>query len=150
MTPRDTADVTDPMSRHNLHVIAESALVDIGPWAADQLHAAVERADDEDAVVILDYGREVLYLVDSDNVAYVPPTALGFGDEPGLEVEEPRPYDPDTDTLGRVRVESATVAPEFDILIPAFDWSEPDEYWEPPEFEYRDQPSGSPSGAVGG
>jgi len=150
MTAHDTVDVTDPMSRHNLHVTAESDLVDIGPWTAAQLHAAVERADDEDAVVVLDYGREALYLVDSDAIAYLPPTALGFGDKPGLEVEEPRPYDPDAGTLGRARVESVTVAPEFDILIPAFDWTEPDEHWEPPELDYQDRPSGSQSGAVGG
>ena len=49
-----------------------------------------------------------------------------------------------------LRVESVTVAPAFDILIPAFDWTEPDEHWEPPELEYQEQPSGSPSGATGG
>jgi hypothetical protein len=150
VTARDTVDVTDPMSRHNLHVTAESDLVDIGPWTADQLRTAVTRADSEAGVIVLDYGRETLYLVDSDDITYLPPTALGFGDQPGLEVAEPRRYDPETDALGRVRVESVTVAPRFDILIPAFNWTEPDEHWEPPEFDYRDRPSGSPSGAVGG
>jgi hypothetical protein len=150
VTPGEPATITDPMSRHNLHVTAESDLVDIGPWTADQLYAAVERADFVDGVVVLDYGRERLHLVAREGVAYLPPTALGFGDQPGLELDEPRPYDPETDTLGRVRVESVTVAPEFDILIPAFDRTEPDEHWEPPELEYQDRPSGSPSGAVGG
>ena len=138
------------MSRHNLHVTAESDLVGVGPWTADQLYAAVERADSVDSAVVLDYGRETLYLVAPEGVVYLPPTALGFGDQPGLELDEPRRYDPDADTLGRVRVESVTVAPEFDILIPAFDRSEPDEYWEPPELEYRDQSSNSPFGAAGG
>jgi hypothetical protein len=138
------------MSQHNLHVTAESDLVDIGPWSSEQLYAAVERADDEDSLVVLDYGREQLYLADHDSVGYLPPTALGFGDSPGLAVTEPRRYDPESGRVGRVRVESVTVAPEFDILVPAFDWSEPDEHWEPPELEYQDQPSGSPSGAVGG
>jgi hypothetical protein len=150
VTQRDTADVTDPMSRHNLHVTAESDLVDIGPWTREQLYAAVERADDEQGVVVLDYGREALYLADRDSLSYLPPTALGFGDQPGLGVEEPQQYDPETGRLNRARVESVTVAPAFDILIPAFDWTEPDEHWEPPEIEYREQPSNSPSGAVGG
>jgi hypothetical protein len=150
VTEHDPAAVTDPMSRHNLHVTAESDLVDIGPWSSDQLYAAVERADAEDGIVVLDYGRDQLYLVDDDDVTYLPPTALGFGESPGLDVTEPRRYDPETGRVGRVRVESVTVAPEFDILVPAFDWTEPDEHWEPPELEYQEQPSGSPSGAVGG
>jgi hypothetical protein len=138
------------MSRHNLHVTAESDLVDIGPWSSEQLYAAVERADGEGCLVVLDYGRERLSLVGHDDVRYLPPTALGFGDSPGVEVTRPRPYDPETGHLGRVRVESVTVAPTFDILVPAFDRSEPDAHWEPPELAYQDQPSGSPSGAVGG
>ena len=150
MTSSDTPDVTDPMSRHNLHVTAESDIVGVGPWSEEQLFAAVERAAAESCLVVLDYGRERLYLVTGDDVAYLSPTALGFGDQPGLKVTEPRPYDPETDTPSRVRVESVTVAPEFDILIPAFDWTEPDEHWEPPELEYQDRPSGSPSGAIGG
>jgi hypothetical protein len=138
------------MSRHNLHVTAESDLVDIGPWSSEQLYAAVQQADEKGSLVVLDYGREQLYLAGHDDVHYLPPTALGFGDSSGLEVSQPRRYDPESGSLGRVRVESVTVAPEFDILVPAFDWTEPDEHWEPPELEYREQPSGSPSGAVGG
>jgi len=150
VTPRDTTDVTDPMSRHNLHVTAESDLVAIGPWSSDQLYAAVERADAEGDVVVLDYGREQLSLVGPEDVRYLPPTALGLGDSPGLEMTRPRRYDPESGHLGRVRVETMTVAPAFDILVPAFDWTEPDEHWEPPEIEYQERPSGSPSGAVGG
>lgn len=150
VTARDTTDVTDPMSRHNLHVTAESDLIDIGPWSHEQLYAAVERADAEDDIVVLDYGRDQVYLADDGDVGYLPPTALGFGDSPGLEVTHPRRYDPETGSVGRVRVDSVTVAPEFDILVPAFDWTEPDEHWEPPELTYQEQPSDSPSGAVGG
>jgi hypothetical protein len=150
VTAHDAVDVTDPMSRHNLHVTDEGDLVDIGPWSSGQLYAAVERADEMDGLVVLDHGRGQLYLVGHDDVRYLPPTALGFGDSPGLEVTEPRRYDPESGTLGRVRVESVTVAPAFDILVPAFDWTEPDEHWEPPELEYQEQPSGSPSGATGG
>jgi hypothetical protein len=150
VTTPDGTDVTDPMSRHNLHVTGESDLIAIGPWSSEQLYAAVERADAEDGIVVLDYGREQLYLLDADDVRYLPPTALGFGDSSGLELHQPRQYDPETGNLGRVRVDSLTVAPEFDILVPAFDWTEPDEHWEPPELTYQERPSDSPSGAVGG
>ncbi|MEF8901289.1 MAG: hypothetical protein V5A25_08720 [Halovenus sp.] len=150
MTGRDTTDVTAPMSRHNLHVTQQEDLIDIGPWSQEQLWAAVERADGEDGIVVLDYGREQLYLVDHGDVTYLPPRVLGLAEEPGLRVRNPRTYDPDGDTVAKVRVESVTVAPEFDILIPAFDWTELDDQWEPPELDYQERPSGSPSGAVGG
>lgn len=150
VTSREPATVTDPMSRHNLHVTDRSDLIDIGPWSQDQLFAAVERADSEDGAIVLDYDREQLYLADTDDLAYLPPTALGIADDPGLRIDQPRAYDPESRSVGRVRVESVTVSPEFDILIPAFDWTEPDDEWEPPELDYRDRPSGSPSGAVGG
>jgi len=146
----DSTDVTDPRSRHNLHVTERADLTDIGPWSADQLYRAVERADTEDSVVVLDYGREQLYLVDRDSVAYLPPAALGFAEEPGLQVTDPRRYNPDGDTLVRGRRASVTVTPEFDILVPAFDWEEPDEYWEPPELVSTERSTDSPSGAVGG
>lgn len=147
---RDPTDVTAPMSRHNLHVTQKSDLIGIGPWSQNQLWAAVERADDEGSIVVLDYGREQLYLVDTDDTTYLPPSALGFAESPGLRVHEPRTYDPERGTVGRARVETRTVAPEFDILVPAFDWTEPDDQWEPPELEYRERATDSPSGAVGG
>lgn len=146
----DTTDVTAPRSRHNLHVTERADLVGIGPWSAEQLYAAVQRAEDETGVVVLDYRREQLYLVGHDDVTYLPPSALGFGDEPGLRVEDPQRYDPDNDSIARVRLESVTVTPEFDILVPAFDWEEPDEYWEPPELTSHERSSDRPSGAVGG
>lgn len=142
--------VTDPESRHNLHVTQTGDLIDIGPWSQDQLCAAVKRAESADAIVVLDYGRERLYLVGSADVEYLPPKRLGLSDAPGLRVTQPRIYHPDTGHLGRVRVQSLIVSPEFDILIPAFDWDEPDDEWWPPELRYRDQPSTTPSGAVGG
>jgi hypothetical protein len=150
MTSRDPADVTAPMSRHNLHVTQKGDLIDIGPWSQTQLWAAVQRADDDGSIVVLDYGREQLYLVDTDDATYLPPTALGFADSPGLRVREPRTYDPERGTVSRARVDTRTVAPEFDILIPAFDWTEPDDQWEPPELEYRERPTDTPSGAIGG
>lgn len=153
MDPLDREDVTAPMSRHNLHVTGESDLIDIGPWSSEQLYAAVERADSEGELVVLDYGRERLYLAGSERVGYVPPTALGFGEASGVRVEEPRTYDPEGDELARSRLDSVFVSPEFDILVPAFNRTELDETWEPPEFEHRDSPSetgvGSGTGAGG-
>jgi hypothetical protein len=150
VTPRDAAEVTAPASRHNLHVTERSDLLGIGPWLQDQLWAAVERADREGELVVLDYGREQLSLVATEDVTYLPPSVLGFAESGGLRVREPRTYDPDRAAVSKPRVESRVIAPEFDILIPAFDWPEPDEQWEPPELEYRERPSDSPSGAVGG
>lgn len=150
MDPLEATDITAPGSRHNLHVTAESDLIDIGPWTQQQLYRAVERAESEDCVVVLDYGREQLYIVDRKKIAYIPPTALGLASEPGLRVTDPRTYDPDDDVIGRSRTDSLVVSPEFDILIPAFDWTEVDDAWEPPELDYREQPSGTTSGTVGG
>jgi hypothetical protein len=150
VTAADPDGVTAPESRHNLHVTRKGDLIDIGPWSQDQLWAAVERADREAEVVVLDHGREQLLLVGADDVTYLPPSALGCGEEPGRRGREPRAYDPERGTVGRPRVETRTVGPQFDILIPALDWTEPDDQWEPPELEYRDRPTGSPSGAVGG
>ncbi|MES3518447.1 MAG: hypothetical protein PPP58_12370 [Natronomonas sp.] len=150
MDPLDAESVTAPESRHNLHVTGEADLIDIGPWSSKQLYTAVEAADSGDDIVVLDYGRETLYLVGEGDVSYVPPAALGFAESPGLRVEEPRTYDPDSRTTGRTRVDSLVVSPEFDILVPAFDWEEPDEEWEPPELDYRERPSETSSGAIGG
>lgn len=152
MPLRESPAVTDPNSRHNLHVTQKSDLIDIGPWSQDQLYAAVQRVDsDDDAeAVVLDYGRERLYLAATDDLTYLPSKALWLRAEPGLRVDQPRGYVPEENRVERARVHSITVSPTFDILLPAFDWTEPDDDWEPPEFDYREQPSGSPSGAVGG
>lgn len=150
MAPRERTSVTAPESRHNLHVRRESDLLGIGPWSKEQLYAAVERADTEGEAVVLDYGHGRLYLAETGHITYLPPTALGFAGAPGIRVKAPRTYDPDDDCVGRTRVGSVTVSPEFDILIPAFEWPEPDDEWEPPELDYRERPSGSPAGATGG
>jgi len=131
-------------------VTRESDLLDVGPWSKEQLYAAVERADAEGEAVVLDYGDERLYLAETGDIAYLSPTALGFAEAPGLRVEAPRTYAPDDGEVGRTRVESVTVSPEFDILIPAFEWTEPDDEWEPPELDYRERPSGTSAGAAGG
>lgn len=146
----DSDGVTAPTSRHNLHVTQESDLIGIGPWSKEQLYAAVERADTGDKLVVLDYGREQLYLAESDDVRYLQPTALGLAEAPGLWVGDPQPYNPDDGTVGRVRADSLVVSPAFDILIPAFEWPEPDDEWDPPELEYRERESDTPAGAAGG
>ena len=149
MTSHDATDVLSPASRHNLHVTDREDLIGVGPWSQTELWRAVRQADDEGAVVVLDYDRERLYLAAAADVSYLPPTALGVAESPGLRVASPRPYDPENETAGAAG-ETVTVAPEFDVLVPAFDWEAPDEEWEPPEPEYRQRPTGSPSGAVGG
>ena len=150
MTLEESPAITDPASCHSRHVAGRADVTSVGPWSGDQLYAAVERADAEGDVVVVDYARERLYLADADDLTYVPPEALGLASPPELRVEGPRRYVPDGGSVGRVRVRSVTVSPEFDILVPAFDQSEPDEGWEPPELEYQERPSGSPSGAIGG
>ena len=150
MPPREPPRITDPESRHNLHVTREADLIAVGPWSRAELYAAVERADAADRVVVLDYGRERIYLVDESDVTYLSPKALGFADAPGVRLAEPQPYSPSDGTVGRIRAQTVVVSPEFDLLIPAFDWSEPDDEWEPPELDYRDRPAGSPTGAIGG
>ena len=103
---------------------------------------AVERADDEDAVVV-DYGRALLYLVDQANVTSVPPRRLKLSGEPGLRVQTPAVYDPETDVVSGLDVDERLVAPEFDVLILAFDWETQNEDSMPTEPEYRERPSGS-------
>lgn len=148
MDPLGSERVTEPTSRHNLHVTSEADLIDVGPWSRERLYAALERADEDGDVVVLDYGRERLYLAGEADLGYVPPTAFGLADAPGLRVGEPRVYDPDG-TVHRSRVGSVLVSPEFDILVPAFDRTEPDDTWEPPEPEYRERASGTGSGIRG-
>lgn len=149
MSLEDSGAVTDPQSRHNLHVTRHTDLINIGPWSRDQLYSAVQLADAENEAVVLDYGREQLYLAAPDKIHYLSPTAFGLADAPGLRVDQPRLYDPDSERIRRSRVQSVTVSPEFDILIPAFDWTEPDTQWEPPGLDYREQPIGTPSGVIG-
>lgn len=121
------ADVLDPRSRHNLHVTGPGDLQDvrIGEWSGETLFAAVKRADEADSVVVLDHGRTALYLADGADLAYDPPRVLGLTAPPALHVAGADRYDPGTDRTEPVG--TVTVSPEFDVLIPAFDWEEMDE-----------------------
>jgi hypothetical protein len=119
-------------------------LTDVRDWTQAELYAAVERADAEDAVVVIDYGRALLYLADQADVTFVPPRRLGLSGEPGLRVRTPAVYDPETDAVSGLDVDERLVAPEFDVLIPAFDWETQDEDSMPIEPEYRERPSGAP------
>ncbi len=142
-------DVTAPRSRHNRHVTREEDLEPVGSWSCEQLSAAVRRADAEGRVVVLDYGRERLYLADATGLTYVPPRGLGLAADPALRVSDPAVFDPETGAVELIA--SVTVAPEFDILVPAFDWEETDDSWEPPRPRRRSSSTGSPAGsAIGG
>lgn len=137
--------ITDPRSRHNIHVTARSDLHDVGPWSTDVLYAAVvaaDRADGEQAAV-LDYGRENIYVAGVDSLTYHPPETLGFESPPTLAVTDPQLYDPDEPAL--LASESVEISPEFDILIPAFDWEELSEEDLLPPVDKR--PSESPTGS---
>ena len=144
MDPLEPGDVTAPASRHNIHVTRRADLTDVRDWTQAELYAAVERADAEDAVVVIDYGQALLYLADQADVTFVPPRRLGLSGEPGLRVQAPAVYDPETDAVSGLDVDERLVAPEFDVLIPAFDWETQDEDSMPIEPEYRERPSGSP------
>lgn len=53
-------------------------------------------------------------------LTYEPPQGLGLRAPPALYVAEPYRIDPDQQTT--TAVEPVIVSPEFDILVPAFDW----------------------------
>ena len=142
--PLEPNDITAPASRHNVHVTRQADLTDVRNWAEDELYTAVERADAEDAVVVIDYGRDLLYLADQADVTFVPPRRLGLSGAPGLRVRTPAVYDSETDAVSGLDVDERLVSPEFDILIPALDWETQDEDSIPIEPEYRERPSGSP------
>lgn len=152
MDPLDSQEITDARSRHNIHVTRRDDIEPVDPWSRDTLYAAVKRADKAAAVVVLDYGREQLWLAAPDDLTYVPPAAVGrgFGTDPGLIVEEPRLFDPASGTLRRSRASSREITPEFDILIPAFDWEELDESVLPPEVNLHQQPTDSSTGTPSG
>lgn len=125
MRPRVDADVIDPRSRHNVHVTGPGDLQDTGEWSSETLYAAVARADSDDLVVVLDYGRTALYLAAGTDLTYEPPRALGLAAPPALGVADPALFDPETGTAEPV--DAVVVTPAFDILVPAFDWEEMDE-----------------------
>jgi len=115
----------------------------VAGWSRDTLYEAVKFADGEDRVVVLDYGRERLYVADGADLAYHPPRALGLGAPPALEVAEPLLYDPDAPERRRTEPhESVRVSPEFDVLVPAFDWEDRGEEPLPP---VDSRPTGSAS-----
>lgn len=146
----DSETLLHPRSRHNLHVRDRSDIEAVGPWNREDLYSAVERAEREDGVVVLDYGREQLYLVGRDGVSFRPPDTLGLRDDPELVVTDPAVFDPEAGTVRRPRATARVVSPEFDVLVPAFDWEVVDEEFEPLEPEYRERPSDTPTGALGG
>lgn len=92
-------DVTDPRSPHSVHVASEADVPAIDPWGHDCLHRAVRIADERDAVVVLDHGRERLYLAAPESLSYRPPGALGLGNPPALVVDDPSVLRPDGDDL---------------------------------------------------
>lgn len=146
----DSETLLHPRSRHNVHVRDRSDIEAVGPWSREELYGAVERADGEDRVVVLDYAREQLYLVGRDDLSFRPPGALGIGPDPQLVVTDPAVFDPKAGTVRRSRATARVVSPEFDVLVPAFDWEVVDEEFEPLEPEYRERSTGTPSGALGG
>ena len=141
--PLRNADITAPRSRHSLHVTAREDLREVAGWSRDTLYGAVTHADSEDRVVVLDYGREALYIADGADLSYHPPRALGLGAPPALGVEDPLLYDPDAPESRRTEPHrSVRVSPEFDVLVPAFDREETEEDPLPP---VDSRPTGSAS-----
>lgn len=148
MHPIVPRDITAPRSRHNRHITRKEDLEPVGSWSRDQLYEAVERADAEERLVVLDYSRERLYLARATDLTYVPPRILGLAADPALRVSDPGVFDPETGAVEPTV--SVTVAPKFDILVPAFDWETADD-WEPPRPRRQESPTGTPTGsAVGG
>ena len=152
VVPLDSQKITHPQSRHNIHVTRRSDIEPVDPWSRDELFAGVKRAADDGCVVVVDYGREQLWLADRDELTYVRPSQVGhgFGTHPGLLVGTPRLFEPASETVHRTRVQTRAVSPEFDILIPAFDWDELDESVLPPEVEFLERPTDSPAGTPNG
>lgn len=74
---------------HDPHVIQKGDLIDGRPLLKGQLYPAAERADAEDEAVVLNYGHEQLYPVETEDLTYLPPKVQGFEDALGLLV----PYD---------------------------------------------------------
>jgi hypothetical protein len=143
---RGIDDVLDPRSQHNVHVTRAADVEATGPWSGETLYAAVRRADDEDRVVVLDYGRGELYLAAGADLAYEPPRGLGLAAPPALRVAEPHRIDPDGGTS--TAVEPVVVSPEFDVLVPAFDWETLGEDDVLPPVDR--QPSGTAAGSGAG
>jgi hypothetical protein len=122
LLPGQPGNILDPRSRHNIHVTRADDLNAVDAWARDTLYAAVQHAEREECVVVLDYGRSALYLTDGADLSYEPPRGLGFAAPPMLHVAAPRRFQPDEHAT--TAVDAVTVSPAFDILVPAFDWTD--------------------------
>ena len=157
---RRLRDVTAPGSRHSIHVTGSDDLVGVAGWSAEELYRAVKHVDDGSdgpatRTVVIDYGRDRLYAARASALTYRPPRGLGLLDTPALDVADPELLSVDPGAAdaegagdGTARTgsfESVTVAPEFDVLVPAFDWEEMDVDDLPPPIDYR--PSGTAPGA---
>lgn len=141
MYPLVDADITAPASRHNIHVTDRSDLDGIDAWSRDELYRAVKTADEDGSLVVVDYDRSLLYLAARSALTYHPPRVLGLAAEPTLHVAGPTRYDPAT--AETEPLEARVVSPTFDVLVPAFDWTDLTEADLPPPRSSR---SGAPSG----
>lgn len=159
LSMRRVRDVTAPESRHSVHVTGPDDLVGIAGWSRETLYRAVKFVDDGDVdadadggpsrTVVLDYGRGNLYAAAASELTYEPPRALGLLAAPALRVAAPDLLDPEGPSTEPFR--PVTVSPEFDVLVPAFDWTELDADDLPPPVDYRssESPSGAGTGTPG-
>lgn len=158
-------DVRDPLSLGSVHVTDESDLRAAGPWSRATLYAVVEEAAPLDRVVVLDYGREHLYVAADATRTTDGPTLLT---EPRLAVDDPlvavieRRRDdggaratqtPRNTADGGAPVVSlrqfraaVEVTPPFDVLVPAFDLPEDREPPPPTDPGPTRQPTGHGTG----
>jgi hypothetical protein len=147
--PRTDRDLLAPASRHNRHVTGPDDLRGIAGWSRDDLYRAVRAAADvEDGCVVVDYGRERLYLARGTTLTYYPPRALGVAGPPALHVRDPLVFDP-ADGASTTAAD-VTVSPTFDILVPAFDWADLDEGELLPPVHRRPTATGTGSGTGAG
>jgi hypothetical protein len=138
-------DVTHPLSPHSVHVTGPEDLAAVGDWSRGELYATVEAADERDRVTVVDYGRDRLYLVADGELDYRAPDPLGRRD-PALAVADPLVAAPDGEDVAVEPGEAVTVAPEFDVLVPAFDLEELDEEMLPVEPLRRPTSTGTGAG----
>lgn len=136
-------DVTAIGSRHVIYVTEPADLADVAGWPAETLFSVVEAADPLDRLVVLDYGRERLYA--AADVAFDRPTVFGLIEPGELTVEDPLLVDLADGIEFREHERTVTVAPEFDVLVPAFEWVDEEVELLPPT-DRRDRPSPSPHG----
>lgn len=145
-------DVRDPLSLGSIHVTAESDLRAVGPWSRATLYAVVEEAAPLDRVVVLDYGREHLYVAADATRTTDGPALLT---EPRLAVDDPlvaaierRRDDGGVPAVSLRQFRPAVeVTPPFDVLVPAFDL--PDDREPPPPTDPGPtrQPTGHGTGS---